>query len=288
MKELRPDVVHAHSSQAGLYVRLCAGSLRRAVVYTPHCFAFERTDVWPLTRALFWLAEAVLSLRGGCIAACCTREVELAERLPGKMSIVNVPSTVRIPDALSTRNVLRGHNALRVMTLGRVAPQKGPEFFARAARASRAIWPDTRWIWIGGGEPALERALREAGVQVTGWMRRSDGLRLLATADAYVHTAAWEAAPLTILEAASLGIPILARAIPATRSFGLEALYETPESLARAVHQVESEQARERLRHQSARLLECHDVRHQRQALQNVYRRAAGRSPARIGASQAR
>lgn len=271
LRWLSPSIVHAHSSLAGLYTRLGAGSWRRLVVYTPHCYAFERTDVPFLLRAGFWLVEAAMSRTGGYVAASSPREAELARRLGRRTSVVYVPCAPRIgPIERPGAGPDRGQG-LRVMTVGRLAPQKDPDFFARAARASRATAADTRWIWVGGGRPAYERLLRAAGVEVTGWLTREDSLRWLSTADVYVHTAAWEATGLTILEAAALGLPVLARAIPATRSLGLSGLSETPEDLARAVHEAADERVRAQLQAQSRLLLERHRPTQQRQALRSAY-----------------
>jgi glycosyltransferase involved in cell wall biosynthesis len=277
LKRLRPDVVHAHSSFAGAYTRLTAGPWRPSVVYTPHCFAFERTDVPMAIRAGFWLAEAALGLTGGYVAASSPREAGLARRLSSRGTVVYVPCSPHIPMIEPAKPVRRQGRDLRVMMAGRLAAQKDPEFFARAARASRQTSPDTQWIWVGGGEPLYERLLRSAGVQVTGWLPRTESLQWLRTADVYVHTAAWEATGLSILEAAALGLPILARDIPATRSLGLSRLSETPEALAIAVHQVNDEELLAELRLQSHLLLERHRPVLQQRALQHVYHLASDR-----------
>jgi glycosyltransferase involved in cell wall biosynthesis len=277
LKRLRPNVVHAHSSFAGAYTRLAAGRWRRSVVYTPHCFAFERTDVSLALRAGFWLIEAALSLTGGYLAASSPREAALARRLSSRTTMVYVPCSPYIPPIEPREPARKNGRGLRVMMVGRLVAQKDPQFFACAARASRERSPDTQWIWIGGGEPTYDRLLRSAGVEVTGWLTRAESLQRLRTADVYVHTAAWEATGLTILEAAALGLPILARAIPATRSLGLSNLSETPEALAFAVHRANDERVRAQLQRQSQLLLERHRPALQQRALQKVYDLASSR-----------
>jgi glycosyltransferase involved in cell wall biosynthesis/GT2 family glycosyltransferase len=273
LRRLAPDVVHAHSSLAGVYTRLAAGDRRGSVVYTPHCFAFERTDVSPVVRAAFWLVEAALTRGGGYVAASSPREAELARRLGGRATVVYVPCAPHIPiePPGSGRADGRVH---RVVAVGRLAAQKDPRFFASAARVSRELAPDTRWIWVGGGDPAYERLLRDAGVEVTGWLSRSATLERLRGADVYVHTAAWEATGLTILEAAALGLPIVARSIPATRSLGLARLQETPEGLASAVLELRDARVRADLKAQSQLLLRRHQPGSQRRALEEVYQLA--------------
>ena len=56
------DILHLHSSLAGL-ARIIPGH-RAGIVYTPHCYAFERTDVSPLARVLYKSVErGLLSIR---------------------------------------------------------------------------------------------------------------------------------------------------------------------------------------------------------------------------------
>jgi glycosyltransferase involved in cell wall biosynthesis len=267
---LRPDIVHAHSSYAGLYVRLGAPRWQRSLVYTPHSFSFERRDVPAPVRAAFWLAEAALSLRPGQVAAVGPREAELARRLPGRPLVTYVPNVVRrthVPEVSAAASA--GRHRLRVATLGRILPQKDPDFFRRAVRHARDLPVD--WVWVGGGEPAAESALRAAGVRVTGWGSRSEALAALAEADIYVHTAAWEGSPVSLLEAAALGLPIVARRSRALEALGLPTLCDTPETLAAMVGGLRDERRRAELRADSERLLARHSPAAQRAALEQVY-----------------
>jgi glycosyltransferase involved in cell wall biosynthesis len=278
VEELRPDIVHAHSSYAGLYVRLLPKRLAGAVVYTPHGFSFERRDIPAPLRGGFWLAEAALSLRGACVAAVGPREAELARRLPGGQRVVHVPNVIRLvqpvepPEAAELGAVDAGSAPyLRLATLGRITPAKDPAFFRRLVVLGRDLGLPLRWIWVGGGAPADEQALRDAGVLVTGWTSRARALGWLATADVYVHTAAWEGAPVSVLEAAALGLPVVARHNPALAALGLSALCATPEALIEAVRGLLDDRRRADLREHGERLLRRHRPEAQRGALERVY-----------------
>jgi glycosyltransferase involved in cell wall biosynthesis len=287
--DLRPDVVHAHSSYAGAWVRL-ARIPKRQIVYTPHCFAFERRDLGRVSRTLCWAAEATLARRTAIVAGVSPREVDLARGLRRDQQTAYVPNVVRVPEELvrPPRPVIA---QLTVVTAGRVGPQKDPGFFAAVAEELAGHEPRPRMRWLGGGDERAASELREAGVEVTGWIPRGHVLEQLASADIYVHTAAWEGAPITVLEAASLGLPIVARRIPALESIGLEALADTPRAVATLVRDLRNPELHARAVQASRRLTARHRPADQARALAALYLRVASENhdaaSSRSGWSQA-
>ncbi|RKN59986.1 glycosyltransferase [Streptomyces klenkii] len=280
---LSPQRVHAHSSLAGAYTRLTWNIPSQAIVYTPHCYAFERRDFPFFGRVACLLAESVLALRTGTVAACGPREAELALRLSRAQRVVHVPNVALAldPDVVSEGGVRTGEAGVApgvwefsskvrpvAVAVGRVCRQKDPVFFARAA----ACVPDAlQWVWVGDGGPA-RRVLQEAGVVVTGWLSRSEVFSLLRSADVYVHTAAWEGVPLSLLEAAAAGLPVAAREIPALAALCLPDLSITPWELATTAVALASEgPVRERHRAQLAYALRRHTPEVQAERLERVY-----------------
>lgn len=225
-KRLRPDRVHAHSSLAGAYCRQLLTIPADEIVYTPHCYAFERQDTPSAVRAAYWIAERLLTSRTGVVAACSPREAQLARRM-GVSRVIHVPNIV-LPVADAPLSSGGRRQRPLAVAIGRLCPQKDPAFFARAAAAG----PSLDWVWIGDGDLDLRRMLEGAGVRVTGWLERPEISRLLSEAGVYVHTAAWEGAPLALLEAVGAGLPVAARDIPALAALGLSDLAATPTALA--------------------------------------------------------
>lgn len=282
---INPDIVHAHSSFAGLYVRCLPTVRARTIVYTPHCFAFERRDVSAFTRFSYQLIEAALAGRSGTVVACSPREAALAHKLRRRSRVEYVPNVADIPRAVGTRLVeeRRGKHrfdgTVTVATAGRVCQQKDPAFFAAAARACHSIAPEIRWLWLGGGDSDDEAHLRAAGVHVTGWLPRAEALQRLASATAYAHTAAWEGAPISILEAAALELPIVARRIPALESMGLTPLADTPEQLAAQVAALRDPSVELAARERALALHSRHQPAEQARTLSRAYQLSA--TPAR-------
>lgn len=117
--------------------------------------------------------------------------------------------------------------------VGRISPQKDPELFAEVARSFGGN--DVQFSWIGDGDAEDRSALEDAGVEVSGWIPPHELRRRLEHAALYLHTAAWEGGPVSTIEAASLGVPVLSRAIPSMRSLGYPLAGETPQQLAAEV-----------------------------------------------------
>ena len=241
---VEPDVVHAHSSYAGFFVRTALRTRPgRRLVYSPHCFAFERRDLSPVRRLLVRIAERVLARNTDTFAACSPGEALAAGRLlsprlsPRRAArVIHVPNVARIP-ALA---MLEHRDANRVVTVGRIGAQKDPEFFRAAVlHLRRNGRPGVDARWIGDGDDATARLrLERDGIPVSGWLSSFDALCALGGAGVYLHTARWEGFPIAILEALELGVPVIARDVPtfagATATPGLT----TPEDMAVAAEEL--------------------------------------------------
>ena len=236
-RKLRPDLVHAHSSLAGGYVRLAPALPARRIVYTPHCYAMERADLARYAAAAVWATERVLARRTGVVAGSSPREVELARSLRRRQRTVYVPNVVRSGKGGSGSAAPAAHGGLpprTVAAVGRLCAQKDPGFFADTAAEGRRLMPSSNWLWLGDGDRCHRERLERAGVTVTGWLDQGVLRGLLAQAEVYAHSALWEGAPMTLLEAVGLGRPVVARRIPALESLGLPDLVDTPQELAAA------------------------------------------------------
>ncbi|MFC7493225.1 MULTISPECIES: glycosyltransferase [unclassified Nocardioides] len=215
VRTLGPDFVHLHSSWAALGYRLLPRVAGPAVLYTPHCFAFERRDVNGPVRLSFFLVERLLRRRTDSLVACAPREQRLARKL-GYRSVHYVPnragfSAGEVRGAPSDRSI-------RIVGAGRLSAQKDPRLFAQVARKVAARVGSAGEVtvrWIGDGSPELRAELESAGVEVTGWLPRSEVVRELKEATVLLHTASWEGFPVLLIEAHELGLPIVVRRIPA-------------------------------------------------------------------------
>lgn len=231
VRRLRPDLVHAHSSFGGVYARLAPSAPTRRIVYTPHCYAFERTDQPYAVRRAYHAAERLLARRTGAVVAISPREADLARRLRPGMAVHHVPNTVTLPADLGRERAER----FEVVAAGRLMAQKSPDFFADAVALGRRADPSVHWAWLGDGDERYRARLRSTGAEVSGWVPRERLLERLARSSVYVHTASWEGSPITLLEAAGLGVPQISRRIPALEALAVPGLVESPRALVEGV-----------------------------------------------------
>jgi glycosyltransferase involved in cell wall biosynthesis len=208
--ELRPDVVHGHSSHGGAYARLAVARRRQYVVYTPHCYAFERRDVPAPVRAAFWALEALLAVNTSAFAACSPREWRLSAWPTRRAPRYVVPNIAHADG----RPAVRRTGPPTVAGGGRLSPQKDPVYFLAAVERLRVRVPGLRAVWLGDGDAAFRAPLERAAVEVTGWLPRRGVLERLGAANLYLHSARWEGFPLMVAEAVALNVPTVVRRAP--------------------------------------------------------------------------
>ncbi|NYJ01423.1 glycosyltransferase involved in cell wall biosynthesis [Nocardioides thalensis] len=272
VRRLAPDRLHAHSSYAGVVSRVVDPGVE--VVYSPHCFAFERRDAGRAANDLARRVERALVRRTSVLVACSPHEAGLAREL-GHRDVVTVPN--RPLDRPLDRPDVRARFALplRVVAAGRLCPQKDWRYLLTVkGYLEEVLGGRVEWEWLGGGDPVAEDALRARDVHVTGWMPRTDVVKRLAEAQVFVHTAAWEGAPISILEATSVGLPVAARGIPTLVSLGVPGTTPTAADLAGRILALADPDAWAAEQRRSLLFAAAHSPELQEERLRTAYRLA--------------
>ena len=161
LRELNPDVVHTHSSKAGIIGRYAARAAGvRAVIHTIHGLAFtastKPTVNWvykalerkaaPLTTKIVCVADA---MREQSLAAGVGRPEQYVTVYSGMETqpFVNPPAPrveVRARLGLQPQHVAVG-------TIARLFHLKGHDDLLDAAPKLCAEFPDLRFLWVGDG-----------------------------------------------------------------------------------------------------------------------------------------
>jgi glycosyltransferase involved in cell wall biosynthesis len=264
------DVVHAHSSWAGVYARVLSSDV--PVVYQPHGFSFANRSLSAPGRMVGKAMEWLLAHRAQVIVAVSDAEARAARGLGLSADRVRlVPNSSMLTGPDRTRNSGFAGGVPTVVMIGRLVPEKDPPFFAELARRSAGRDLPFRFVWIGDGHSQVSSLLAAAGVEVTGWLSRDALSEHLGRAFVYVHTAVAEGFPISILDAAAFGIPILARPLPPLSEAGLPT-YESPDEFLDELELLYAQDARYRERqHTSAQLKRRYSRAAQAADMRDVY-----------------
>lgn len=203
-----PDVIHLHSSKAGVLGRLAAllTSRRNQVFYSPRGFAFLREDVSPGQQKLFLNLERVASKLGGTVIGCSGTEADLARSKVGHARTYLVENSVDLSAVPVATGSIDGR--VRVVTSGRICYQKAPWRFRELAVGCADLMADFVWLGDGGLRADLMvDGVLPSGMQIAGWLPRSGVYAELVQADIFVLPSLWEGMPLALIEAQAAGLP---------------------------------------------------------------------------------
>jgi glycosyltransferase involved in cell wall biosynthesis len=209
-RRVRPHVVHANSSKAGILARLAAAATGVPVrIFTVHGWAY-RAHSGLAARGYLTAERLVRPLTTATICVAETeRETGLRERTCDAARTVVIPNAVDVGRAPAA--ALAGDPPL-ILSVGRL---KAPKDFATLVRALALVRAPFAATVAGDGPERAELAAlaRRLGVRVELAGERDDVPRLLAGADVFVLASRSEGLPLSILEAMAAGLPVVASAV---------------------------------------------------------------------------
>jgi glycosyltransferase involved in cell wall biosynthesis len=213
----RPDIVHTHSSKAGILGRLAARLARvPVIVHTVHGWPFH-TETGRLDRGIYMWLERRMARFTDRLIAVSAKDIEsgVAARIGDRARYTMVPNGVELSELLAVERTLPSLENVRVIGgIMRLVPQKDPQTFVRAAALVASRLPDTRFEIAGGGplKDELERLAGELGLNGNFEFLgiRRDLTDLLASFDIFVATSLWEGLPRAVVEAMASGLPVIA------------------------------------------------------------------------------
>jgi glycosyltransferase involved in cell wall biosynthesis len=205
VQRVDPDVVHLHSSKAGLAGRLAVRG-RRPTVFQPHAWSFEAADGVLASGALFWER---LAARWTDVLLCVSeaeRERGGAVGINGNAQVVvnGIDLEIFTPagpaERLEARRRLGLPDAPLAVCVGRLTFQKGQDVLLDAWSRVKASANDPELVFVGDG-PERQALAERAGPGVVLVGEREDVPDWLAAADLVVFPSRWEGMSLAMLEA---------------------------------------------------------------------------------------
>ena len=214
LKRVRPDLVHAHLPSTGILARMAS---RAPVIYTEHNVVSSYRQPTRLLNRLTYRRNTRLIAVSGAVA-------ESATGYPGPDPIV-VPNGVSVSVSEEDRRAAReelgiSDTTVMIIHVGNIRPHKGHSNLIAATAKLKEELDDFVVVSIGGekydGDLArIQEESDRAGVgdvfRALG--RRENALSFVAASDVMVNPSDHEGLPLAILEAMSLGKPVVATAV---------------------------------------------------------------------------
>lgn len=252
----RPDILHTHLTYSNIIGSMVAHLTRVRVVATLHStgmderFRASRTE-WVEKLTLRYLMHKIIA---------CGPAVGRHYQIDNKDErVIVIPNAVDYATILphSERDILRKQiagdsNRLIVISVGRLESQKGFQDLVDAFSILHSSHPNTFLVIVGGGgfRNIIEQKIKDLSlsehVRLLGW--RTDVPSLLFASDLFVLASHWEGLPISILEAMTAGLPVLATDVGdnawAIDSTGMTVPPHKPEILADAMIELLDDPAR--------------------------------------------
>lgn len=220
----RYDIVHTHSSKAGILGRWAAWLNRvPVIVHTVHGWGFHRYQ-HPVVRQFYILAERLSALITDRLIAVTKKDIEkgVAAGIGSKKQYALIRSGIDLNQFSidnSRKSVIRAglgipENAIVIGTVTRLSVQKAPHVFIETAAIVNERSPDTFFVIVGGGtlQGELERLAEKMGIggRVLFTGIRDDVQDVLHAFDIFMLTSLWEGLPRVIPQAIASGVPVIA------------------------------------------------------------------------------
>lgn len=229
LKRIKPDVVHTHSSKAGILGRwaACAAGVP-VIIHTYHGFGFHEYQN-KIIHYLYIAVEKLTALITTHIICVSYDNVSYAigKKIGKKENYSVIRSGIPIKNytqfsgnagAVRTAFNLKKHDKLITM-IACFKKQKNCIDFITVARMllSKTKIPSIKFLLIGDGEQrgVIEHEIRQynisAYIMLPGWRRDIEAI--LNITDIFVLTSLWEGLPRSAIEALVSGVPVVANSV---------------------------------------------------------------------------
>ncbi len=207
------DVVHTHSSKTGFLGRIAAKVAGvPQVIHTIHGYPFHPYQS-PETRMFYKLLEKFAAgfADMNVFVNKYERQLALTEHLVGKKNSMTIFNGIDVP---TNRAEGSPGDKINVVSICRFSRQKNILSTIRTAIKACHKTPDLDFTFVGNGElfDVCQGLVSKAGlterIHLPGWSNNVEDYYLAA--DVFLLYSKWEGLPISILEAMSHGLPVIA------------------------------------------------------------------------------
>jgi glycosyltransferase involved in cell wall biosynthesis len=232
LRETKPDLLHTHSSKAGILGRAAAEALKIPCVHTIHGSAFHYGQS-PLAHRLYQYLERWAGRRTAKFISVCDAMTDqyvdagVAPRnqfvtIYSGFDVEPFLSPPRPPDQVRMELGLKPDQIV-IGKVARLFPLKGHEFLLKAVRSVVDQCPQVRFLLVGDGtlRPSFEAQLKEQNLQdyfvFAGLVPPEKVPELIHAMDIVVHTSVWEGLARVLPQGLIAGKPVVSYDIDGAR-----------------------------------------------------------------------
>lgn len=222
-RKLRPDILHIHAVGPSLFAPL-AKVLGLNVVVTNHGPDYNRQKWGSFAKAVLRLGERLGTRYASRVIVISETIAGILSRKYGRNDTDLIFNGVNTPVRSASRDYLDSLAITKpfILAAGRFVKEKG--FHDLVAAYDRSDFKDSYQLVIAGDadhsdeySESLKSQARDAGVVLTGFVKGEPLNQLMSNASLFVLPSYHEGLPITLLEAMSYGIDVVASDIPANR-----------------------------------------------------------------------
>ncbi len=256
-KRIRPDIVHTHSSKAGIVARLAAAKAKiPVIIHTIHGMSFNRTQPWYLRNA-FARLERLAAKHTHKIIAVADAMIDQSVKtfVAERKRFITIRSGMEVeqfsPDPHERREIRKrwqvNDEDVLACTIARFFKNKGYEELLQAMPQATQANKRLKFVWIGGGahRAKYEAQLNHLGLRnrviMTGLIQPEEVGQYIQGCDMVVHASRWEGLPRALVQGSLAGLPTIsfdndgAPEVVLNQKTGLLVPYGNTESLAQAM-----------------------------------------------------
>lgn len=211
IRDYKPDLVHLHSSKAGIIGRLACSSLNVPCIFTAHGWSFTE-GVSSRKRSLFLFMEKITAKIAKRIITVSDydRNLAISHGVSSEKCLVTVHNGVS--DKLLEAKSVKKNAVVQFIMVARFEEQKDQRRLLLALSKITDLQWKLQFVGDGPNLAVVESMCYELGLleRVSFPGACYDIAERLYQSDVFVLLSNWEGLPLTILEAMSAGLPIIA------------------------------------------------------------------------------
>jgi len=216
IKNIKPDIIHIHGTRAGILARLAVIGLKYPVIYTEHLWTKDYQLRSRLSHHLqlvgLWFLDMFTTLTIAVSQAVKDFLIESQITRPEKVIVIY--NGTEPPHSMQKKAEPFKDEKMTIVSIGTLNEQKGMQYLIQAMIKVLKEFPKVNVVIIGHGpyKAELEKQVKKmkltSKIKLTGFVK--DVYDELLKADIYVQPSVSESFGLAILQAMSVGLPVVA------------------------------------------------------------------------------